>query len=55
MKRASFRVHPDKGWIRTTLSPLNEKHDPNFGLMDVIMFAALVFGVAAVARLFLAH
>jgi hypothetical protein len=56
MKRADFKVLPDKGgWIHTTLSPINDKHSGSFGIGDVIMLSALVFGVIMVARLFIAH
>ena len=56
MKRASFKVLPAKGgWIRTTIAPINERHAGTFGLTDVVMFSALVFGVIAFARIFIAH
>ncbi len=56
MKRAVFKVHPDKGgWLKTTLCPISDKHEANFGVMDVMMFAALVLCTAAVARLLIAH
>lgn len=56
MKRADFKVLPGKGgWIRTTLAPINEKHSSSFGVADVVMLSALVLGVIAVARLFIAH
>ena len=56
MKRASFKVLPGKGgWIRTTISPINDRHSAAFGLGDVVMLGALVFGVVMVARLLIAH
>ena len=56
MKRASFKVQPDnRGWLRTTLCPVNDKHEGSFGLMDVVMFAALVLGAVAAARMLIAH
>lgn len=58
MKRASsvFKVHPDKaGWIRTTLCPVNDKHDSSFRVLDIIMFLALVLGTVAIARMVIAH
>jgi hypothetical protein len=56
MKRAVFKVLPGKGgWIRTTIAPINNKHDCTFGIADVVMFTALILGLIAVARLFIAH
>ena len=55
MKRVSFRVHPERGWIRTTISPINARNEGKFGAMDTLMFAALIAMVVAVARLFIAH
>jgi len=55
MKR-TFKVQPDnRGWIRTTLCPVNDKHEASFGLMDVLMFAAVVLGAVAAARMLIAH
>ncbi len=56
MKRVGFRVHPDsRGWLRTSIVPVNDKHEARFGTGDVLMFAAVVFGMIAVARLLIAH
>jgi len=56
MKRVNFKVFPDRGgWIRTTLSPINDKNTSSFGLADVVMFCALILGVITVARVFIAH
>jgi hypothetical protein len=56
MKRAAFKVHPDKGgWIRTTLAPINDRHEASLGVVDVVMFMALVLAVMAVARVLIAH
>lgn len=56
MKRASFKIHPDRtGWIRTTLCPINDKHEATFGVVDIVMFVALVLGVMAVARIVIGH
>jgi hypothetical protein len=56
MKRAGFKLQPDRGgWLRTTLCPINDKHESTFGAMDVCMFAALVLGTLAIARLLIAH
>jgi hypothetical protein len=56
MKRAGFKVLPGKGgWIHTTLAPINDKHSNAFGVADVLMLGALVAGIIAVARLFIAH
>ncbi len=56
MKRAFFKVQSDKaGWIRTTLRPVNDKHDATFRVLDIVMFLALVLGTVAIARLVIAH
>jgi hypothetical protein len=55
MKRAYFKVHPERGWIRTTIAPINGKNEGKFGTIDTLMFAALVVMVVAVARLLIAH
>ena len=56
MKRSGFKVHPGKGgWIRTTIAPINDRREEMFGFSDVVMFAALVLGMVAVARVLLAH
>jgi hypothetical protein len=56
MKRVDFKVIPDRGgWIRTTISPINDKNASSFGLADVVMLCALVLGVITIARVFIAH
>ena len=55
MKRVQFKVHPEKGWIRTTIAPINGKDEGRFGTMDTVMFAALVVVVVAIARVLIAH
>jgi len=56
MKRAGFKVLPGRGgWIHTTLAPVNDKHSSSFGFTDIVMLSALIVGVIAVARLFIAH
>ncbi len=55
MKRAAFKVHPDRGWIRTTLAPINDKRSYSFGLLDIVMFSSLVVLLVAVARVFIAR
>ncbi len=56
MKHAAFRVQPERGgWLRTTLCPINDKREAAFGLADVFMFAGLVFGIMAIARVLIAH
>jgi len=55
MKRASFRIHPDRGWLRTTLWPINNKDALRFGPLDICMLVALVLGTVAVARILIAH
>ena len=56
MKRAGFKVSPGKGgWIHTSVAPVNDKHSGSFSLADMVMLSALVLGVIAVARMFIAH
>jgi len=56
MKRAAFKLQPAKGgWIRTTIAPINDKQSIPFRAMDIVMLMALVAGVAAIARLYLAR
>lgn len=56
MKRAAFKVNPGRGgWLRTTIAPLNHKHESTFGLTDVLLLSSLVLATVAVARVLLAH
>jgi len=56
MKRAAFKVQPAKGgWIRTTIAPINDKQEIIFRPVDVLMLMALVAGIGAIARLYLAR
>jgi hypothetical protein len=55
MKRAGFQLHSERGWIRTTLAPVNDKHEARFGVIDVVMFLALILGTVGIARLLIAH
>lgn len=56
MKRATFKLQSVRGgWIQTTLAPLNDKRESTFGVVDAILFTAVVAMVIAVARVFLAH
>ncbi len=56
MKRAAFKVHPDaRGWLRTSIVPVNDKHEARFGAGDILMFAAIVVGMITMARLLIAH
>ena len=43
------------GFLRATLSPVNDKQEPTFGLLDALLIFALVTGSVAVARHLLAH
>jgi hypothetical protein len=55
MKRAAFNVQPAKGgWLRTTLAPINDKHE-SVGVVQVMMFLSLVLAVGAIARVLIAH
>jgi hypothetical protein len=56
MKRATFKLQSVRGgWIRTTLAPLNDKHEAKFGVVDAVMFTVVIAFVIGVARIFLAH
>ncbi len=56
MKRVAFKVQPSKGgWLRTTLSPINDRQVPAIRFVDVVMFFALVGLTVAIARVVLAH
>ena len=56
MKRAAFKLAPCKGgWIRTTIAPLNDKHEARFGAADAVMLLALVTAIVAVARILIAR
>ena len=56
VKKVVFRVAQGKsGFIRTILSPCNEKRDARFGWGDVVTLMALVIGILALARIILAH
>jgi len=56
VKKAAFRVTQGKsGFIRTILTPCNEKRDARFGWGDVVTLTALVVGIIALARIVLAH
>jgi len=56
MKHAGFKLLPERGgWLRTTLCPINDKHESRFGFADILMLAALVCTMIAVARVLIAH
>ena len=56
MKRPAFKLDSCKrGWIRTTIAPLNDKVESRFGVVDVCLFSGLVVAVAAIARVLIAH
>ena len=56
MKRGTFKLQSVRGgWIRTTLAPLNDKREAKFGVVDAVMFTAVIAFVIGVARIFLAH
>ena len=56
MKRATLKVHSAHGgWIRTTIAPVNDKHEARFGVVDVVMFLGLVAIVVGIARVLIAH
>ncbi len=56
MKRAAFKVQPDRrGWLRTTLAPVNDHQKLPFRLADVLMFFITVGLLIAIARVVIAH
>jgi len=56
MKRGTFKLQSVRGgWIRTTLAPLNDKREARFGVVDAVMFTAVIAFVIGAARIFLAH
>jgi len=56
VKKAAFRVTQGKsGFIRTILTPCNEKRDAALWVGDVVTLMALVIGILALARIILAH
>jgi len=54
MKRASFQLHTDRGWLRTTLAPVNDRRETRFGIVDILMLLALVLGTMGIARILIA-
>jgi hypothetical protein len=55
MKRAAFNVQPAKGgWLRTTLAPINDKHE-SVGVPQLLIFLSLVLTMGAIARVLIAH
>jgi hypothetical protein len=56
VKKAAFRIAAGhRGFIQTTLAPVQDRTETKFGLGDVLTLAALVIGGLALARLVLAH
>jgi hypothetical protein len=56
MKRAAFKLDASKrGWIRTTIAPLNDKAECKFGMVDICLLSGVVVAVVAIARVLLAH
>jgi hypothetical protein len=55
MRRAVFRAEPGKGFIRTTLAPVNDRQLSRFGFADVLMLLALILAALAIARVLLAR
>ena len=55
MRRAVFRAEPGKGFVRTTLAPVNDRQLSRFGLADLLMVLALVLAALAIARLLVAR
>jgi hypothetical protein len=56
VKKAVFRAESGKnGFIRATLTPVNDKNPTKFGWWDMITLAALIAGGLALARVLMAH
>jgi hypothetical protein len=56
VKKAAFRIAPgNKGFIQTTVAPVQDRNSPKFGWSDLLTLAAIVIGGLALARLVLAH
>lgn len=43
------------GWVHTTLTPIHDKHESRFGMLDFFLLATLIATVTALARLLIAH
>ena len=56
MKKAAFRLTAGtKGFIHTTLAPIQDRIEPKFGWSELITLTALIVGGLALARVMLAH
>lgn len=56
VKKVVFRADPGKtGFVRSTFTPLDHKHQVKFGWWDMVTLAALVAGGLALARVLMAH
>ncbi len=55
MKKAVFRAEPGRGFIRSTLAPVNDRKTSRFGLVDVLMLLALILTGLAIARILVAR
>jgi len=56
VKKAVFRLTTGaKGFIHTTLAPVQDRVEPKFGWSELVTLMALVVGGLALARVVLAH
>src|SRR5207237_4302917 len=56
VKKVVFRAQPGRdGFIRSTLTPLQQKQQTRFGWWDMVTLAALIVGALALARVLMAH
>jgi hypothetical protein len=55
VKHTHLKVQSDRGWLRTTLAPLNERSESGFGAKDFVMFVFVVSVVVVLARVCIAH
>ena len=56
VKKVFYRAEQGKtGFIRSTLTPIDHKHQVRFGWWDMVTLAALIVGGLALARVLMAH
>jgi hypothetical protein len=54
--KAIFKADYNRGgFITSTLAPCNRRHEHRFTVLNGLMLLALLFGLAAMARLIIAH
>lgn len=53
-KTARKNPKPRRGFVSTTLAPVNCRQEPRFGVMETVLIMVLVFGTVVLMRLILA-